>query len=169
MKHKFFLLPLFLSGTLLFAQPSLRFKVNPGPMDGNVHEDWATESRRLPPNVRTHVILQFDRPPSAEVLDELAARGVNVLQDVPDYALLVSTTGTVPLGDLGIQSAGRLDPRQKVSSLITRSSRSEAGSYYVVEFHPDVEPNAARRVMLSMDLELSEHPDLAPHHLMVHL
>jgi matrixin/glucodextranase-like protein len=169
MKHKSLLLSFFLSGTLLFAQSALRLKIQADSLDGNVREDPVVHSRRLPPNARTHVILQFDQPPSAETIAELTARGARVLQDIPDYGLLVSTTGMVPLSDLGIRLAGRLDPREKVSPLITRKGGSEAGSYYLVEFHPDVDPSAARRLLLNMGLELSEHPDLAPHHLMVHL
>ena len=124
---------------------------------------------RLPWLTPTHVIVQFDQPPTADALAALTARGAVVLQDVPDNAVLVSMNDTVSLDGLGIRSARRLDPREKISPLITDRSPSAASGYYLVEFHPDVDPSAARRLILNAGLELRENPDLLRQHLMVHI
>jgi hypothetical protein len=122
---------------------------------------------RLPRDARSHVIVQFDQPPSAAALDALRARGAVVLQDIPDNGVLVSMNGLVGLGDLGIRSAGRLDPREKISPQILDGADPRNAADFLVEFHPDVDPNAARRLIFTAGLELRENPDLARHHLMV--
>jgi hypothetical protein len=75
--------------------------------------------------------------------------------------------GSVELDDLGIRSARRLDPREKISPLITEGNPSDSAGYYLVEFHPDVNPSVARRLVLDAGLELRENPDLLRRHLMV--
>jgi hypothetical protein len=115
------------------------------------------------------VIVQFDQPPTADALDALKARGAVVLQDVPDNGVLVLMDDTVVLDDLGIRSVRRLDPQEKISPLITNGDASAVSGYYLVEFHPDVNPDVARRLVLNTGLELRENPDLLRQHLMVHI
>jgi hypothetical protein len=161
-------LTFFLFVGLMSAQPSLRLKVHAETTPGD-----SLLGTILPRQARTHVIVQFEGAPSADTLATLTARGAVVLQDVPDNAVLVTMDGTVAFTDLGIRFAAPLDPRQKISSLITGGDSSAAAGYYVVEFHPDVDLNAARRLILDEGrrggMELTENPDLAPHHLMLHI
>jgi len=159
------------SNALLLAQPALRLKV---PVSANTEVRTASENPivrggSLPRLTPTHVILQFDQPPTPGTLDALKARGAVVLQDVPDNGVLVLMNNTVSLDGLGIRSALRLDPREKLSPLITSDNASTASSYYLVEFHPDVDPNVARRLILNAGLELHENPDLLRRHLLVHI
>ena len=123
---------------------------------------------RLPPIGRTHVIVEFDQPPSAETLAALTARGTVVLQEMPDNGLLLSINARVQLDNLGILSASPVDPRAKISPLISGGSASLGSNYYLVELHPDVDPNVARRLILNMGLELRDNPDLLRQHLMIH-
>ena len=161
------------SNALLLAQPALRFKVhtpaNPG---DTVTSENPIVRGPLPRFAPTHVIVQFDRPPTADALDALRTRGAVVLQNVPDNAVLVLMNGGMALDegldDLGIRSARRLDPREKVSPLVTEENASGAGGYYLVEFHPDVNPSIARRLVLDSGLELRDNPDLLRQHLLVH-
>ena len=158
------------SNVLLLAQPSLRLKV-PVPANPEVRmagENPIVRGSRLPRLTPTHVILQFDQPPTAGALEVLRARGAVVLQDVPDNGVLVLMNNTVALDGLGIRSALRLDPLQKLSPLITRDTATATSGDYLVEFHPDVDPNVARRLILSAGLELRENPDLLRRHLLVH-
>src|SRR6185503_15078595 len=140
------------SNALLLAQPALRFKVHPpaNPGDTVTSENPIIRGDSLPRLTPTHVIVQFDRPPTTGALDTLRTRGAVVLQDVPDNAVLVLMNGTMAfdggLDDLGIRSARRLDPREKVSPMITEGNASATGGYYLVEFHPDVNPSIARRL-----------------------
>src|SRR5450755_3826108 len=88
------------SNALLLAQPALRLKVhvpantlvNPG--DTIAGENPIVRGGRSPRLTRTHVIVQFDQPPTAADLDGLRARGAVVLQDVPDNAVLVLMNDT---------------------------------------------------------------------------
>ena len=162
------------SNALLLAQPALRFKVhtpaNPG--DTVTSENPIVRGGPLPRLTSTHVIVQFDQPPTTSDLDALRTRGAALLQDVPDNAVLVLMNGSMALDggldDLGIRSARRLDPREKVSPMITAGNAFAAGGYYIVEFHPDVDPSIARRLVLDAGLELRENPDLLRQHLLVH-
>jgi hypothetical protein len=167
MKNILYFFILLLSGELLSAQPVLRLKVSSQAADSAANQDPLRGIRRLSLDTSTHVVIQFQQPPSAEILDELAARGAVVLQGVPDNGVLVTMSGRVPLEDLGIQVAAPFDPREKVSPLIGGSKRSRAAGSYVVEFHPDVDMNDARGLLLNLNFELRENPDLAAHHLMV--
>src|SRR5580693_2683466 len=80
------------SNALLLAQPALRLKVHvPAVPPANPGESIAGENpvirgARLPRLTPTHVIVQFDQPPTADALAALTARGAVVLQDVPDNA-----------------------------------------------------------------------------------
>ena len=167
------------SNALLLAQPTLRLKVhvpantlvNPG--DTIASENPIIRGARLPRLTPIHMIVQFDQPPTADTLDALRARGAVVLQDVPDHAVLVLMNENMALDGaldgLGIRSARRLDPREKISPLITDGDASAASGYYLVEFHPDVDPSDARRLILNSGVELRENPDLLRQHLMVHI
>ena len=167
------------SNALLLAQPTLRLKVhvpantlvNPG--DTIASENPIIRGARLPRLTPIHMIVQFDQPPTADTLDALRARGAVVLQDVPDNAVLVLMNENMALDGaldgLGIRSARRLDPREKISPLITDGDASAASGYYLVEFHPDVDPSDARRLILNSGVELRENPDLLRQHLMVHI
>jgi hypothetical protein len=150
------------SNALLLAQPTLRLKVH-------IDENPILRGARLPRLVPSHVIVQFDQPPTADTLDALKAKGAVVLQYVPDNAVLVLINDTVELAGLGIRSTRRLDSREKISPLITDRNATAGGGDYVVEFHPDVDPNAARGLILNAGLDLRENPDLLRQHLMVHV
>jgi len=162
MKYIFRSLMFFCSCALVFAQPGLHYKVP-------AREVPINRLPRLPLLVRTHVVLEFDRPPSVDTLAALRSRGVTVLQDLPDNGVLVSTEGSVEMDHLGVLSATLIDPRSKISPLIAEGNPSVGSGYYLVEFHPDVDPNAARRLILNAGLELRENPDLLRRHLMVHI
>jgi hypothetical protein len=165
----------FCSSALLLAQPALRLKVhvpaNPGIRAPG--ENPIVRGGRLPRLTPTHVIVQFDQPPTAGALDALKARGAVLLQNVPDNGVLVLMNDTMArdgaLDGLGIRSARRLESGEKLSPLITGDNSSAATGYYLVEFHPDVDPNVARRLILTAGLELRENPDLLRRHLLVHI
>ncbi len=111
---------------------------------------------------RGHLLLQFDAPPAAGTVTELKQRGVTVLSDVPDNGLLISLERRVSVRDLGVRYAAPLEPSDKISPLITSAS-----GVFIVEFHTDVDINAARGLVLNAGFTLRDHPDLSPHHLMI--
>ena len=149
-----------LTSACAFSQPALRFKTRSidtasGTPLANLHGPHASG--------RGHVLLQFEAPPSPDAIDILKSRGVNVLQDVPENGLLVYVDRSVGVLGLGIRFMAPLDPADKISPLIT------AGGFLLVEFHPDVDANAARVQVMGLGIELLDNPDLSPHHLLIHV
>jgi hypothetical protein len=159
---KFLRWVLFLCGpALLLAQPPLRLKIPPqGP-----------EVYQIPPaSGRIHIIVHFPTFPTGDTLLALTARGATLLQYVPDNGVLVNIGVYADLTSLPLHYAGALTPQQKISPLIAKGDPSVIRGYYVVEFHSDVDPATARRIVLSLPgIELMENPDLLSRHLMVHV
>ena len=106
------------------------------------------------------MIIQLETAPSAEIVAELRSRGAVVLSDIPENGLLISVGRPVAARDLGIRFAAPIDPADKLSP-------AAAGEFHIVEFHPDVDSNDARGIVLNSGIELRENPDLHPHHLLV--
>lgn len=152
------------------AQPVLRFKV---PLQtAKIKTDSRTSQIETPAVYGPgHLVIQFAKRPAEAQLDALRARGASVLQDVPDDAVLVYAAEGLDLTGLEITYAAPLAPQQKLSPLLPAPGASFAGGTYIVEFHPDVDLNEARRLLLNpaakLALELRENPDLGPHRLMV--
>jgi len=145
----------------MLAQPPLRLKIPPqGP-----------EVYQIPPaSGRIHIIVQFPTFPTGDTLLALTARGANILQYVPDNGVLVNIGVYADLTTLGLHYAGALTPQQKISPLIANGDPAVIRGHYVVEFHSDVDPATARRIILSLPgIELQENPDLLSRHLMVHI
>ncbi len=110
-----------------------------------------------------HLLIQFDRPPTAQHISTLTARGVTVLADVPEDGVLVSVAGPVRLGGLGILYAAPMAAADKISPITT----SNASGHLLVEFYPDVNLDDARGMLLNAGAVLSDNPDLGPHVLMI--
>jgi len=116
-----------------------------------------------------HTILLFTDPPSADVVEALKARGVNVLADVPDNALLVSSGGFSAVDGLGVRMTVTLDAQDKISPLFDSDPTAWARGYFLIEFHPDIDLGLARTLVLNSGIELRDNPDLNTHHLLVHI
>jgi hypothetical protein len=113
---------------------------------------------------RQHLVLQFETPPSSSTVAALTGRGVSVLQDVPENGLLVSMERRVPVQDLGVRYAAPVDPQDKISPI----AASGGSGFVLVEFHPDVDSNSGKALLLKLGLEVHDNPDLNPHHVMIH-
>jgi hypothetical protein len=112
-----------------------------------------------------HALLQFRSAPGPDQVRQLQARGIRVLQYVPENAFLVYMPADFPLDDLGVVWAGPLNPSDKISPELS----TKTGKPVLVEFHPDVSTIAARWILLRNGLELQEHPDLPPNHLLARI
>jgi len=124
-------------------------------------------------NERGHLLLQFDAPPTADVVNELRARGVEVLADVPDNGLLVSISKRVSLRGLDVHYQTRLLASDKISPLIASLSDSSpaasaASGFFLVEFHRDIDMNYTRGLLLALGVQLRENADLHPRQLMIY-
>src|SRR5262249_44454671 len=82
------------------------------------------------------------------------------------------------LTGMGVRVSTRLTVNDKISPLaaaeLAKGRAGLLGSYFVVEFHSDVDLNEGRGVILNLaaadaSLELFENPDLNERHLMIHV
>jgi hypothetical protein len=110
-----------------------------------------------------HLLMQFNRSPTAQHIVDLTSRGVTVLADVPENGVLVSVAGPVRLGGLGIRYAAPIAAADKISALVA----SNSNGYLLVDFYPDVNLDDARGMLLNAGAVLSDNPDLGPHVLMI--
>lgn len=120
-------------------------------------------ARGVEPVVAGHLMVEFADVPTAAQVAELRARGARVIGDAAENALVISVAQNLDLGGLGVLSAAPLPAAVKISPLLG----TESGDDLVVEFHPDVDMNQARRLVLGMRLELHENPDVGAHRLLV--
>jgi matrixin len=159
-----FLITLLTSG-FAFAQPDLHLKTR---RIETGRASAAAEASSPRPFGRGHLLIQFQEPPSAETVAELEQRGVRVLADVPENGLLISLDRRVTLDDLGVRYVAPIRSSDKISPLITRNDPAAASGFYLVEFHPDVDLNGARGLLLSLGIAIQENPDLGSRQLMIH-
>ncbi len=124
-----------------------------------------------------HQIVYLANPPGDADIAGLEALGYRVLGQVPGNGVLVVSSGArqsandgagpiapATLDSVGIQSIAAFDPAQKISPDIDLNG---GDPFYIVEFHPDVDLDTARAVVLSVGLQLRDNPDLGPHRLLV--
>lgn len=156
---------LILSG-LVFAQPSLQPALHFKTRDVETRGAGpVTEIHSPLASARGHLLLQFDEQPTADQISALRRRGIDVLQDVPENGLLVSVDRRTNVSGLKIRFAAAINPADKISSLAT-AANSENG-FFLAEFHPDVDLNHARSLLMNAGVELHENPDLNPHHILI--
>jgi hypothetical protein len=108
-------------------------------------------------------LVQFDRFPGPEVRAELARRSFRILSYVPESALMLQVPEAPDLRDLGVVWAGPLDPADKLSQWL----EDENSGAFLVEFHPGVSPQTARRIALQHGFLVHETEGLLPGHLLV--
>lgn len=161
-----------LSSTAVFAQPSpatdapsLRLKTRDirtaEPVDDSLESATPQNFAR-----RGHLLLQFNEVPTADTIAELENRGFTVLQTVPVNGLLVTVEGRVRLQGLRVRYVSAIAGSDKLSPLIFASAGA-ANEFYLVEFHPDVDMDYARTLVLNLGVELRENSDLHPRQLML--
>jgi hypothetical protein len=153
----------FLLAALACAQPALQLKQGSALALESPGSAPALKRKSIS---RAHFILQFDLPPDAELVAELARRGVQVVGYVPDNALVVSAPDGTQLDDLGLARIAVFAPEQKISAMAATLGGTETG-YYVVEYHSDTDPGLMREIALDSGLRIHEHPDLLRHQLAV--
>ena len=128
-----------------------------------------TRPKRLPNN-RPHYLVQFSAAPQPEALQELARRGVKLLEYVPDFGFMVSAEENARFEGMGLTLVEQLRPEDKLSPLLleTKDAPEAVGpEVFVVEFHRDVEQQNAREVVRQTGLATREHLDLMPNQLLV--
>src|SRR5689334_22743289 len=109
-------LALLLSATCLRAQEGLRLKASLAGRRPHPTANAATLPRK------GHFVIQFLSFPGEEERQELARRGVRILEYVPDNGLMVAVSRETALDGLGVSWAGALDAADKISPLLAGTS-----------------------------------------------
>ncbi len=136
-----------------------------GPMEAQ-----RQSSQRFTPGDRVHRLIQFEGFPGDDTRLVLAERGVTVIDYVPDNSFLISGPEDLNLEGLGVRWSGALGADDKISPMIEQpltGMRLDAFDF-VVAFHGDISMSSAREAVLAAGIELRDHADLDPHHLLVH-
>lgn len=122
-------------------------------------EDETRRGREIPtlPNgAKGHWILQFASFPDAALRTGLMARGVRILNYVPDSALMVSFSHPPDLSGLHVIWAGQLEARDRLAIGL------EAARAYLVIFHADASPEAVHEAL--RDFQRLPGGELLPGH-----
>jgi len=118
----------------------------------------------------SHFLLQFRQPPTAGQIEQIRQRGGLVTSRIPDDAVMVAGPDELDFEGLDLRWAGRLRDVDKLSPELSMAAEMldmpEAAAY-VVEFHPDVDMEEARRLVEEHLLTILDNRDLLPHQLLV--
>src|SRR5690349_20993081 len=132
---------------------------------------WAQEIRLKAPGRHPgagrrydrHVILQFPGYPDAAVRENLARRGVRVLEYVPDNALMVSADPAADFSGLDVVWAGSLAADEKISPVLA----GQVSGALLAIFHPDVTDGRARQIARQKGFDILSNPGLLVHQLVL--
>ncbi len=119
---------------------------------------------------REHRLADLGRLPTPADVARLRAAGARVVSLVPMTGLIVTVADGTRAADLDVTVLRRLEPAEKISPLLrqpaARGSEIEPG-WFVVEFHPDVNPAVARAIAVQNGWLLRDNPNLTPGQLLV--
>ena len=117
----------------------------------------------------SHYLIQFSTPPTPTQIQELKRRGAVIMSYVPDAALVVSAADDTSWDSLDLQFVGRLDALDKLSPMLSPDQTPDGagGNYVIVEFHPDVDMDEARALVLERNLQIDERSSLLATQLLV--
>ncbi len=122
---------------------------------------------------RQRLLVQFSRALTTEEFQRLASGEARILGYVPDQAYVISTPAEFewepfPLRHQApITAADKWSPLLDIPVALADGVAEPAPVFYLALFHEDVEVTAARELALGLALEVREHPNLMPNHLLV--
>ncbi|MBI3684539.1 MAG: matrixin family metalloprotease [Acidobacteria bacterium] len=143
---------------MLLAQPGVDLKTDSGRA-----ADRASSIQKRRTAGQWHMLLVFPQPPGRGEVEVLEARGIHVVQFVPERGLMASVPETAPLEDLPLEWVGRLRPEQKVSPALVDAGLLGFGPAelsILVEFYSDVARADAYAIAVEEQLTVLDSPDL---------
>ena len=153
-------------GTATLAAETIHLKtraINPLP-DRTAYQ--AMPLKRRTPGT-SHYMVQFEREVDAGTFRQLRQRGIAVTGYLPRAALMIAAPDEFSLEGMPVRWVGRLESQDKISPLVLSRAAARGLRVYVVEFHPDVDLEEARRLVQEHNLHLMENPDAGAHRLLV--
>lgn len=151
-------------GTLgLLGQEKYHWKASSvqSPLPGN--GEAVVKSRNAD---RVHRILDVPAEGLAAQWEEFTVNGAQVVQYLPENAVIVSGPPEA-LGGKAVDPAAKWSPNLTMPIGEAHAAQEQSLQTVVVEFYPDVDSNDARSIIDEEGLLLKQHPDLLPWHLMV--
>ena len=152
MKYVVVLSGLMILGNTLSAQPSIRLRAQ-------------SEARRTRVSVTrggSHYILVFNSTPTPQTHSDLAARGIRVLQFVPDTGLMVTMPASANLDGLDLAYTTALDASDKLSPALANSS----SSFFLVIFHNDIESAKSSEITRNAGFDILTNSSLLPNQIL---
>jgi hypothetical protein len=153
---------------VLSADQTIRLKTRllQAPDDLQAHRVGSLKRRH---SGRSHFLIQFSSPPSAEQIQALKGRGAAIMSYVPDAALVVSAGDDISWDNLDLRFIGRLEALDKLSPMLSPDLTPDGngGNFVVVEFHPDADMDEARTLVLERNLQIDERGNMLPTQLLV--
>ncbi len=113
---------------------------------------------------REHLLVDLGHVPGPADLARLKAAGARVVSLVPMTGLIVNAPDGTRAVDLGVPVARRLWTGEKISTALRSGGvrdKETAEGWYVVEFHPDVNPAVARAIAIESGFLVRDNPDVA--------
>jgi hypothetical protein len=123
-------------------------------------------ARRLPAGTRSakrHLLLEFAAYPGPEVREELARRGIRVLDYVPENTLMAAVPARASLAGLPLLWVGPLEAADKISPLLA----TDTADSYLVVLARDADRQGVRRWVTEAGLEIVDNEGLLSNHLLV--
>lgn len=119
---------------------------------------------------REHLLVDLGHVPEPADLARLKAARVRVVSLVPMTGLIVNAPEGTRAADLGVPLARRLGTEEKISTALRSGGvrdKQMAEGWYVVEFHPDVNPAVARAIAIESGFLVQDNPDITVGQLLV--
>lgn len=132
--------------------------------------------RRTLDDQRSHRLVEFTARPTIDDMAELKARGARVVAEVPDTGLIIAAPQDIDLGGLDLVQAGQMTADDKLSPEIDLTdARGERGLLapfrqpdpVLVQFHLDVDPASATRILDATRVRVLSHPQLLNEHYLI--
>ncbi len=149
-------------------------RLSPGGQNGPIHLKTRDLTAGSDPAVRalqaagpgsSHLLVQLSRAPVAADLLELRRRGARVVGSAPDGGITISIDQPISFDGLPVEWAAPLLASDKISPLLAQADNDPAP--VVIEFHPDVNRRRALHLLRDINVQILDHPDLAPNHVLV--
>jgi hypothetical protein len=115
---------------------------------------------------RIHKIVQFDHAPGAEDLDRLVRAGAEVVNVVPDNAVVVALAAGRALPRNSSMWTAEFDPADKLSPAFASSAAGSGTLQAIIEFHPDITQTQQDAVLAATEITGSRPAPLVATHVL---
>ncbi|HWD98397.1 MAG TPA: matrixin family metalloprotease, partial [Bryobacteraceae bacterium] len=119
----------------------------------------------ISPESRVHLLVQFDHAPGAEDLERLVRAGAEVVNAVPDNALVVSLAAGRSLPRNTATWTSELNPADKLSPALSKIPNEPIQA--LIEFHPDITSTQQNAVIAAAGLTATRPAVLLANHAIV--